>query len=271
MENGTVSPALNGTLSEPLDDSTGFKVIALLLIILVCGLGILGNIVVIVVVAITKQLNTPVNSYLVSLAVADLMVLIAAGLPAATGVIAKFWVFGHYACPVFTFFQYLGINTSSAFIAAITIERYITICHPQKALTLCTIPRAKICTQLIWTLNCLYSSMWLYLAKTEEVSSSETQVVCGYRVKRKSYLPIYFVDLTVFFLVPLLLATIMFSLIARVLYSAPLPADPRATNVETGDQEDEDLEASSTPQGRKPRHISLIRASRRQVGERVRG
>lgn len=43
-------------------------------------------------------------------------------------------------------------------------------------------------------------------------------VQCGYKVKRELYLPIYFIDFAIFYVVPLLLAIVVYGLIARILY-----------------------------------------------------
>lgn len=41
---------------------------------------------------------------------------------------------------------------------------------------------------------------------------------CGYRVRRELYLPIYLTDFAIFYVVPLLLAIVLYGLIARILY-----------------------------------------------------
>lgn len=43
-------------------------------------------------------------------------------------------------------------------------------------------------------------------------------VQCGYRVKRELYLPIYLFDFAMFYVIPLLLAIVLYALIARILY-----------------------------------------------------
>lgn len=43
-------------------------------------------------------------------------------------------------------------------------------------------------------------------------------VQCGYRVKRELYLPIYLIDFAIFYVIPLLLAIVLYGLIARILY-----------------------------------------------------
>lgn len=266
MENFTEAPSLNATLPTWTGNDTEYKVVSGVLIVAICVLGIIGNIMVILVVLTTKHMKTPTNCYLVSLAVADLMVLTAAGLPAVTSGIFGYWVYGRYGCGGITYFQYLGINASSASIMAIAIERYITICHPIRAQSLCTISRAKKIIALLWTVTSLYCTMWLYLADLEEVVySNVTLVICGYRVKRKLYLPIYFMDFGVFFVLPLLLSTVLYGLIARVLYLNPLPPTPRDKNKKTEDGEVENSYAGNRVSCKNSRHSSSTAASRRQV------
>lgn len=268
MEDATVAPALNVVSPVSTCPDTVFKVVSILLIIVICVLGIIGNIVA-VVMAITQHVKTTTNFYLGSLAVADLIVLTSAGIPATTMVTFGYWVYGRYACPIITTFQYLGINTSPVFVAVITIERYITICHPGKAQALCTIPRAKKLIALLWTVTALYSAMWLYLADVEEVvSANKTYVVCGYRVQRESYSPIYLVDFCVFYAGPLLLMTVLYSLIAKALYGNPLPNNP---SVQTEQPEDDEVEVENADtivvEGREPRHDGAAVVFGRQVGE----
>ena len=66
------------------------------------------------------RVQTPTTCYLVSLDLADLTVLVAAGLPSVSESLAGQWVYGHASC--------LGINASSCSTLAFTVERYV---HPQ--------------------------------------------------------------------------------------------------------------------------------------------
>uniref|UniRef100_A0A3P8TN84 Thyrotropin-releasing hormone receptor n=1 Tax=Amphiprion percula TaxID=161767 RepID=A0A3P8TN84_AMPPE len=221
-----MSPQTNQTLGIWTDYSLQYKVISSLLLFVICALGIVGNVMVILVVLTTKHMRTPTNCYLVSLAVADLMVLTAAGLPTITDSIFASWVFGHYGCLCITYLQYLGINASSCSITAFTIERYIAICHPIKAQFLCTLSRAKKIILLVWAFTSVYCVMWFYLSDIQQlVYDNITVVTCGYRVPRKFYLPVYFFDFGVFFVLPLLLSAVLYGLIARILFLNPLPSD----------------------------------------------
>ncbi|XP_051575883.1 thyrotropin-releasing hormone receptor-like [Myxocyprinus asiaticus] len=228
MENSTLFQFPNATLPTWTDNSIEYKIVSILLVILICGIGIVGNVMVILVVLTTKHMRTPTNCYLVSLAVADLMVLTAAGLPNITDSLFGQWVYGYAGCLSITYFQYLGINASSCSITAFTIERYIAICHPIKAQFLCTLSRAKKIIVLVWFFTSLYCVMWFYLSDTKEVAYENVILMtCAYKVSRNLYLPIYFTDFAVFYVFPLLLAIVLYGLIARILFLNPLPSDPK--------------------------------------------
>ncbi|XP_032074494.1 thyrotropin-releasing hormone receptor-like [Thamnophis elegans] len=203
------------------------QVVTILLVLLICGVGIAGNVMVVLVVLRTKHMVTPTNCYLVSLAIADLIVLLAAGLPNISEVMAS-WVYGYAGCLCITYLQYLGINISACSITAFTVERYIAICHSIKAQLLCTVARAKRIIAVLWLCTSLYCLMWFFLVDTSKAMFADgTQVSCGYRVSRNLYMPIYFLDFTIFYVIPLGLATVLYGLIARILFMNPLPATPQ--------------------------------------------
>ncbi|XP_069076724.1 thyrotropin-releasing hormone receptor [Pleurodeles waltl] len=205
-----------------------YQVVTIFLVVLICGLGIVGNIMVVLVVLRTKHMRTPTNCYLVSLAIADLMVLVAAGLPNITESVYGSWVYGYVGCICITYLQYLGINASSCSITAFTIERYLAICHPIKAQFLCTISRAKKIIIFVWTFTSLYCLMWFFLLDLKKATYKDAVVVqCDYKVPRSLYSPIYLLDFAIFFVVPMTLATVLYGLIARILFLNPIPSDPK--------------------------------------------
>uniref|UniRef100_A0A8B9ELZ4 Thyrotropin-releasing hormone receptor n=1 Tax=Anser cygnoides TaxID=8845 RepID=A0A8B9ELZ4_ANSCY len=237
MENGSASPGAvpdgsgNQTLGRMPRQPLELQVVTILLVLLICGVGIAGNVMVVLVVLRTKHMVTPTNCYLVSLAVADLIVLLAAGLPNISDVVAS-WVYGYAGCLCITYLQYLGINISAWSITAFTVERYIAICHAIKAQLLCTVSRAKRIVSSLWLFTSVYCLMWFFLVDTTQVTFSDgAQVTCGYRVSRSLYMPIYFLDFAVFYVIPLGLATVLYGLIARILFMSPLPSTPHFSTI----------------------------------------
>ncbi|NXX34745.1 TRFR protein, partial [Nicator chloris] len=266
MENGT-GDEQNQTglpLSSQESITAEYQVVTILLVLLICGLGIVGNIMVVLVVLRTKHMRTPTNCYLVSLAVADLMVLVAAGLPNITESLYRSWVYGYVGCLCITYLQYLGINASSFSIAAFTIERYIAICHPIKAQLLCTFSRAKKIIIFVWAFTSIYCMLWFFLLDLNTVAYKETTVVsCGYKVSRSYYSPIYMMDFGIFYVVPMVLATVLYGLIARILFLNPIPSDPK----ENSKAWRNDVAHQSKPVNSKMtnRSFNSTVASRRQV------
>ncbi|XP_028986285.1 thyrotropin-releasing hormone receptor [Betta splendens] len=265
MDNVTVdndtSAQDNHTLGVWTDYTTQYKVASVFLVSLICGVGIVGNVMVILVVLTTKHMRTPTNCYLVSLAVADLMVLTAAGLPNITDALYGQWVYGYAGCLGITYFQYLGINASSCSITAFTVERYIAICHPIKAQFLCTLSRAKKIIMLVWALTSVYCVMWLFLSDTTKLAYDNVVLLsCAYKVSRSYYLPIYFTDFAVFYVLPLMLATVLYGLIARILFLNPLPSDPKDSSKKWKKETSREGRMISTNSS-----SSTTAASRRQV------
>ncbi|XP_072305295.1 thyrotropin-releasing hormone receptor-like [Eucyclogobius newberryi] len=204
---------------KPLEE----QVVTILLTLLICGVGIAGNVMVVLVVLRSKHMVTPTNCYLVSLALADLIVLLAAGLPNISDVVA-FWIYGYTGCLCITYLQYLGINVSSCSILAFTVERYIAICHSIKAQFLCTVSRAKRIIAGVWVSTSLYCIMWFFLVDINKtVYSNGVVVTCGYRVSRSLYMPVYFLDFALFYVIPLVVSMVLYGLIARILSMSPMP------------------------------------------------
>ncbi|KAK2524256.1 Trhr [Columba livia] len=266
MENGT-GDQQNQTglpLSSQEIVTVEYQVVTILLVLLICGLGIVGNIMVVLVVLRTKHMRTPTNCYLVSLAVADLMVLVAAGLPNITESLYRSWVYGYVGCLCITYLQYLGINASSFSITAFTIERYIAICHPIKAQFLCTFSRAKKIIIFVWAFTSIYCMLWFFLLDLNTVVYKDTTVVsCGYKVSRSYYSPIYMMDFGIFYVVPMVLATVLYGLIARILFLNPIASDPK----ENSKTSRNDVAHQSKPVNSKMtnRSFNSTIASRRQV------
>ncbi|XP_036400125.1 thyrotropin releasing hormone receptor 2 [Megalops cyprinoides] len=247
---------------DAVSQSLQYKTVSVFLVLLVCGVGIVGNVMVVLVVLTARHMRTPTNCYLVSLAVADLIVLVAAGLPNVSDSLMGTWVYGHAGCLGITYFQYLGINVSSCSITAFTVERYIAICHPMRAQTVCTVSRAQRIIAGVWVLTCIYCMLWFFLVDIQV--NPDQRVQCGYKVSRDLYLPIYLIDFTIFYVLPLLLAIVLYALIARILYLSPLPQPADAATATTLHRSCKETPEGGAKGGRQGRPRSAL-SSRKQV------
>ncbi|OBS73260.1 hypothetical protein A6R68_12163, partial [Neotoma lepida] len=63
MENETLSEVNQTELQPQAAVTLEYQVVTILLVLIICGLGIVGNIMVVLVVMRTKHMRTPTNCY----------------------------------------------------------------------------------------------------------------------------------------------------------------------------------------------------------------
>jgi len=129
-----------------------YRLVGSLLVGFILVVGLTGNALVVVVVSRVPEMRSPTNWYLVSLALADIVLLVSATLPTLVEyhVVVDQWVFGAGACSAAVFAQYLGVNMSSLSMTAFTVERYVAICHPFTARIADFARRARRVTVTLW-------------------------------------------------------------------------------------------------------------------------
>ncbi|XP_055328178.1 thyrotropin-releasing hormone receptor-like isoform X2 [Paramacrobiotus metropolitanus] len=216
MDNGTTAtPGIHVPVFFPWE----YRVFATLLHGLIFLLGVAGNILVVIVVRRTKSMHVPTYCYLESLAIADLLVIWAC-IPEAIvsyHVYAHQYVFGQVGCSLLIFLSFLGINASCLSILAFTVERFIAICQPLRAKSICTLQRAKKIIIGLWIVALLSASPWLGLTVIVRYSHSPEIDICEFRVSRQKYKFIFGADLLLFYVIPLITASILYSKIGFAL------------------------------------------------------
>lgn len=221
--NVTVLPEIKCKAQEYY--SFNYAVVGTLFQSIIFVVGVLGNILVCTVVRTTRSMHSTTNCYLVSLAVADTITLVSSVPQEVLSyhILGDQWVWGSVGCTLMIYLQYLGIDASALSLTAFTVERYIAICHPMKSKSICTISRAKKIILSCWIFAIVYCSPWFLLTQTftvcvEGVGEVET---CRFRLKRNSteYLVMFFTDIMLFYVIPLVLSVILYALIARMLLS----------------------------------------------------
>jgi len=112
---------------DPLYYSYSYRFIGTFFQGIIFLVGVFGNFMVVLVVARTPSMHSPTNCYLVSLAIADSVVLIASIPPDIVSyyVVGNQWIWGDVGCCIQVFLTNLGINVSSLSLAAFTVERLV--------------------------------------------------------------------------------------------------------------------------------------------------
>ncbi|XP_009903150.1 cholecystokinin receptor type A [Dryobates pubescens] len=126
LENDTIF-----CLEEPPYSSKDFhQIIRILLYCLIFLLSMLGNTLVITVLVRNKRMRTVTNTFLLSLAVSDLMLCLFCMPFTLIPNLLKDFIFGSAVCKAATYFMGVSVSVSTFSLVAISLERYSAICKP---------------------------------------------------------------------------------------------------------------------------------------------
>ncbi|XP_052448538.1 muscarinic acetylcholine receptor M1-like [Carassius gibelio] len=153
MNHTCISQAANLT-THPLG---GHQVWEVVLIVLVTGplslITILGNSLVLISVRVNSQLQTISNYYLLSLAVADLILgTVSMNLYTAYIIMGR-WTLGHLACDLWLTLDYVASNASVMNLLVISFDRYFSVTRPLTYRTKRTPKTAAALIALAWVVS----------------------------------------------------------------------------------------------------------------------
>ncbi|XP_036965850.1 trace amine-associated receptor 13c-like [Acanthopagrus latus] len=117
------------------------------------------NLLVIISVSHFKQLHTPTNLLLLSLAVSDFFVGLLMFFQIV--LIDGCWFFGDLMCTLYQYLAYVITSASVGTMVLISIDRYVAICHPLHFATNVTQKRVQVCVYLCWMFSALFHSLLL--------------------------------------------------------------------------------------------------------------
>lgn len=138
------------------------SLLAQILYMIVCLVGILGNTLVIYVVLRFSKMQTVTNMYILNLAIADECFLI--GIPfLVTTISLKSWPFGMFMCKAYMTSTSVNQFTSSIFLFIMSADRYIAVCHPISSPTMRTPFISQIVSVSAWIVSIIFMTpVFLY-------------------------------------------------------------------------------------------------------------
>nr|4DJH_A Chain A, Kappa-type opioid receptor, Lysozyme [synthetic construct]4DJH_B Chain B, Kappa-type opioid receptor, Lysozyme [synthetic construct] len=137
---------------EPAHISPAIPVIITAVYSVVFVVGLVGNSLVMFVIIRYTKMKTATNIYIFNLALAD--ALVTTTMPfQSTVYLMNSWPFGDVLCKIVLSIDYYNMFTSIFTLTMMSVDRYIAVCHPVKALDFRTPLKAKIINICIWLLS----------------------------------------------------------------------------------------------------------------------
>uniref|UniRef100_A0A8C7YKK1 Opioid receptor kappa 1 n=1 Tax=Oryzias sinensis TaxID=183150 RepID=A0A8C7YKK1_9TELE len=183
--------------------------------------GLMGN----CLVMYTKM-KTATNIYIFNLALAD--ALVTTTMPfQSTDYLLNTWPFGEVVCKVFISIDYYNMFTSIFTLTMMSVDRYVAVCHPVKALDFRTPIKAKLINVCIWILSSAAGIPAFVLGGTQ-TNSDITECALQFPEPYAYWDTMMKICVFVFaFVVPVLIITVCYSLMVLRLKSVRMLSGSR--------------------------------------------
>lgn len=233
LDAGNVTVRLNDTfnfieIADPNDLHYPWKIIPFFYLHLTTYLvtlvfGIIGNVAVIVLMAGDRKARNTTNMFLVSLSVADLLMLLLCVPLKIVHFFVVLWDSGGAACKIANYFMMLSFTASVLNLTAVSLERFIVIVFPMRSRSLCTMSNCRRSVLFVWVASLLLACPIIKVMDIDTViytDPSRSVWVTAYYCKQMESLVFLTYQLLVLFVVPALLMIIFYTAVIRELWKS---------------------------------------------------
>ncbi|KAL4635888.1 growth hormone secretagogue receptor type 1 [Arapaima gigas] len=203
--------------------------------------GVAGNALTVAVVAKFRHMRSTTNLYLCSMAVSDLLVLL--WLPLDLSRVWRYrpWRFGPLLCKLFQFVSESCTYSSILSITALSGERYLAICFPLRAKVLVTRARVRGLIAALWLVSLCSAGPVLVLVGVQHEPGADPRATAECKptefAVRSGLLGAMVWLSSVFFFLPVVCLTVLYSLIGRKLWRRGRGARGRVSARDSGNRQ----------------------------------
>ncbi|KAM4608678.1 trace amine-associated receptor 13c-like [Polymixia lowei] len=199
------------------------------LLISVALLTIALNLLVIISISHFRQLHTPTNLLLLSLAVSDFLVGFVL-MPFENIILGACLTLGNLMCVVNTIMVSTLIFASVGNMVLISVDRYLAICDPLRYQSKVTLRRAKTSICLCWLCAVFYKSMLL----KDSVNQPERINSCSGKCVMVVNYTLGLIDVVISFIVPITVIIILYMRVFVVVVSQARAMRSHNTTIQPG-------------------------------------
>ncbi|XP_040913465.1 trace amine-associated receptor 7d-like [Toxotes jaculatrix] len=153
-------PQLNTSCRKPEPPHSDY-VFAYILLSFISLLTVTLNLLVIISISHFRQLHTPTNLLLLSLAVSDFLVGLFV-MPAEILLTTTCWILSDLTCALYYLLPVITISASVGSMVLISVDRYVAICDPLHYPAKVTPKIGSVCVFLCWVYAVIYGVFLLY-------------------------------------------------------------------------------------------------------------
>ncbi|XP_037344760.2 trace amine-associated receptor 13c-like [Pungitius pungitius] len=161
------------------------------------------NLLVIISISHFKQLHTPTNLLLLSLAISDFFVDLL--MIFQIMIIDGCWLLGDLMCSLWLILSSIILSSSAGTMVLISVDRYVAICYPLHYFTKVKPKRVQVCVCLCWMFAALFNSL---LLKDNLQQPGRYNSCIGECVTKINYI-VGLIDLIISFLFPITVIIIL--------------------------------------------------------------
>ncbi|XP_008584974.1 PREDICTED: bombesin receptor subtype-3 [Galeopterus variegatus] len=211
------------------DNSPGIEALCAIYITyaVIISVGILGNAILIKVFFKTKSMQTVPNIFITSLAFGDLLLLLTCVPMDATHYLAEGWLFGRIGCKVLSFIRLTSVGVSVFTLTILSADRYKAVVKPLERQPSNAILKTCAKAGCIWIMSMIFAlpeAIFSNVYSFRDPDNNMTFESCAsYPVSEKLLQEIHsLLSFLVFYIIPLSIISVYYSLIARTLYKSTL-------------------------------------------------
>uniref|UniRef100_A0A8C6KII5 Growth hormone secretagogue receptor type 1 n=1 Tax=Nothobranchius furzeri TaxID=105023 RepID=A0A8C6KII5_NOTFU len=191
--------------------------------------GLLGNILTILVVWLRPHMRSSTYLYLSSMAVSDLLILLLLPLDLYKLWRPRPWPLGDLACKLTMFLSECCTFCTILHITFLSLERYLAVCWPITAKTMVTRHRTRVVIGCLWLGAAVSAAPVLVMVGVEDVGRADggegeidrRECRCTHYAISSGLLAAMMILSNLYFLVPLCILGLVYSLIGRTLWLRP--------------------------------------------------
>lgn len=196
--------------------------------------GVIGNLLLVFTVSRNRTMRTNPNVFLVSLSVGDVLLLLISVPFTATIYTIHEWNYGDAVCKVNVFMQSLSLGVSIFTLTAVSGDRFVAVVFPIASYKWSTMRRTLQICAVLWAASVALAVPDLFFANVGFYRNTDRRfLVCNFYPAdwSKWYIQLRVtLRFAVYFVLPLLIISTMYVMIAVTLLRKPLEPCPSGTN-----------------------------------------